>query len=66
MNEEYFKVIKLFCVLCFLYLSLSTICGSFAIWVDYKNKESKRAIMFKLSDSNYVCEDLMKFSLENL
>ena len=35
-------------------------------YIDYLDKESKRAIMFKIVDSNYVCEDILKFAEENL
>lgn len=47
------------CVSMFVYFGFNN-------WIEYKNKESKRAIMFKLSDSNYVCEDLINFAKDNL
>ena len=48
------------------FLGLVTLICPIESWINYKNMESKRAIMFKLTDSDYVCEDLIEWAKENL
>ena len=67
MNDKNFhRTIRIFIFLLFSTVITGIICDCTKLYIDYLDKESKRAIMFKIIDSDYVCDDILKFAEENL
>lgn len=59
------KLIIFFTIL-FTFIGVMSFLGAWKYKIKCQDMESKRAIMFKLTDSDYVCEDLIKWVKENL